>query len=117
MLGSLNEGFAQCKVPFGQREIEQRQKPRMFPYRGRGAGYGAWHTFNKMTITLAIEVAKETVAQIMLPTDSIDRVYRRRIPGRIAVAKSTVIAVNRKTQLLRRNLIDLIIRQSDLLGQ
>jgi len=71
----------------------------MFPYRGRRAGYGAWHNFNKMTITLAIEVAKETVAQIMLPTDSIDRVYRRRIPGRIAVAKSTVITVNRKTQL------------------
>ena len=105
MLGSLNEGFAQCKVPFGQREIEQRQKPRMFPYRGRRAGYGAWHNFNKMTITLAIEVAKETVAQIMLPTDSIDRVYRRRIPGRIAMAASTVIAVKRKTQLLWRNLI------------
>ncbi len=41
----------------------------------------------------------------MLPTDSIDRVYRRRIPGRIAMAASTVIAVKRKTQLLRRNLI------------
>ena len=39
----------------------------------------------------------------MLPTDSIDRVYRRRIPGRIVMAGSTVIAVNRKTQLLRRN--------------
>jgi hypothetical protein len=58
-----------------------------------------------VTITPAIEVAKETVAQIMLPTDSIDRVYRRRIPGRIAMVESTVIAVNRKTQLLRRNLI------------
>ena len=41
----------------------------------------------------------------MLPTDSIDRVYRRRIPGRIAMAASTVIAVKRKTQLLWRNLI------------
>src|SRR5829696_2094216 len=39
----------------------------------------------------------------MLPTDSIDRVYRRRIPGRIVMAGSTVIAVNRETQLLRRN--------------
>ena len=61
MLGSLNEGFAQRKVPFGQREIEQRQKPRMFPRRGGGAGYGTWHNLDKMTITLAIEVAKETV--------------------------------------------------------
>ncbi len=105
MLGSLKEGFAKCKVPFGQREIEQRQKPRIFPYRRRGAGYGAWHTFNQVTITPPIEVAKETVAPIMLPTDSIDRVYRRRIPCRITMAASTVIAVNRKTQLLRRNLI------------
>ena len=111
MLGSLKEGFAKCKVPFGYREIEQRQNPRIFPYRGRGAGYGAWHTFNQVTITPAIEVAKETVAPIMLPTDSIDCVYRRRIPGRIAMAASTVIAVKRKTQLLWRNLI---IGQPDL---
>ena len=50
----------------------------------------------------------------MLPTDSIDRVYRRRIPGRIAMAKSTVITVNWKTQLLRRTLI---LGQTEALGQ
>src|SRR3712207_23079 len=105
LLGSLKEGLAECKVPFGQREIQQPQKPRILPYRRRGARYGAWHTFDKVTITPAIEVAKETVAPIMLPADGIDRVYRRRVPRRIAMAESTVVAVNRETQSLRRTLI------------
>ncbi len=67
-----------------------------------------------MAIALRVEVSKETVAQIMLPTDSIDRVYRRRLPGGIAMIASTVIAVNWKTQLLRR---DLIIGQPAVFGQ
>jgi hypothetical protein len=50
-------------------------------------------------IAPAIEVAEERVAQIVLPADGIDRVYGRRVPGRIAVAEPTVVAVNRKAQL------------------
>jgi hypothetical protein len=53
-------------------------------------------------IAPAIEVAEERVAQIVLPADGIDRVYGRRVPGRIAVAEPTVVAVNRKAQLPRR---------------
>src|SRR3712207_2681401 len=105
MSGSLKEGLAKRKVPFGQREIEQRQKPRFLTNRGRGAGYGGGHDFDQVTVTPAIEVAKETVAPIMFPTDGIHRVYRRRIPGRITMTESTVVAVNRKIKLLRRNLI------------
>ena len=67
-----------------------------------------------MTVTLFIEVAKETVAKIVLPTDSIYHVYRRRIPGGIAMAESTIIAVHRKAQLLWRNLN---ISQPERLGQ
>ncbi len=105
MSGSLKEGFAECKVPFGYREIQQRQKPRFFPCRRRGTRNGTWHAFDKGLIAPAIEVTEEPVTPIMLPTDSIDSVYRRRVSGRIAMSESTVIAVNRKTQLLRRNLI------------
>ncbi len=100
-MGPLKEGRAERKVPFGQREIEQRQKPRIFPLRGRGAGYGLRHAFDQVTVAPAIEVAEEPVAQIVLPTDGVDRVYRRRVAGRIAVAASAVIAVNRKIQLPR----------------
>jgi hypothetical protein len=114
VLGSLDEGFAKRKVLLGYREIEQRQEPRTSAYRRRGDGYGAWHALDKVTITLAIEVAKEAVAQIVLPTDSIDCVYWRRITGGITMAESAVIAVNRKTQSLRR---DLIIGQPEGLGQ
>ena len=32
-LGSLEEGFAKRKVTFGQREIEEREEPRLFAYR------------------------------------------------------------------------------------
>jgi hypothetical protein len=52
-------------------------------------------------IATAIEGAEASVAQIVLPTDGIDRVYGRRVPGRIAVADSTVVAINRKTKLPR----------------
>jgi hypothetical protein len=45
---------------------------------------------------LAVEVAEKRVAQIVLPADGIDRIFGRRIPGRIAVAEPTVIAVTRK---------------------
>ena len=114
MSSSLEKGFAKPKILFGYREIEQRQKSRFFPYRGRGAGYGAWHAFNEVTVTLFIEVAKETVAKIVLPTDSIYHVYRRRVPGGIAMAESTIIAVHRKAQLLWRNLN---ISQPERLGQ
>ncbi len=85
--------------------MEQRQESHAFPYRRRGAGYGARHIPDQGTITPKIEVAKAAVAPIVFPTDGIDRVCRRRASGRIAVAGSAVIAVNRKAQLLRRNLI------------
>src|SRR5215210_4579290 len=113
--GPLKEGRAERKVPFGQREIEQRQKPRIFSYRGRGAGYGLRHAFDQVAIAPAIEVAEEPVAQIVLPTDGVDRVYRRRIAGRIAVAASAVIAVERETQSTPRR--DPITGRPELLGQ
>ena len=85
--------------------MEQRQKSHAFPYRRRGVGYGARHIPDQGTITPKIEVAKAAVAPIVFPTDGIDRVCRRCALGRIAMAGSAVIAVNRKAQLLRRNLI------------
>ncbi len=61
-LGSLEEGLAERKVTFGYREIEQRQKPCLLTYRGRRAGYGAWHDLDQVTVAPAIEVAEEAVA-------------------------------------------------------
>ena len=84
--------------------MEQRQESHALAYRRRGVGYGARHIPDQGTITPKIEVAKATIAPIVFPTDGIDRVCRRRASGRIAVAGSAVIAVNRKAQLLRRNL-------------
>jgi hypothetical protein len=71
----------------------------------RGDGYGGRHDLDKVLITPVIEVPKETVAPIMLPADKIYRVYGRRLVGRIAMADSTVSAVDRKTQWLERFLI------------
>lgn len=110
-LGLLKEGFAERKVPFGQREVEQPKKPSFLTYRGFGARYGAWHAFDEVSIAPPIEEAVESVAPVVLPTDGVDRVYGRRVPGRIAVAESTIVAVNRKTQLLLRKLA---IGQPDL---
>ena len=49
---------------------------------------------------VVIEVAKETVAPVVFPADEIYRVYGRRLPGGIAMADSTVVAVDRKAQWL-----------------
>ena len=106
MLGSLEEGFTECKVPFSSREIEQSQKSRILPlYRG-GDGYGGRHDLDKVLITAVIEVPKETVAPIMLPADEMYGVYGQRLcRSDRAMADSTVIAVDRKTQWLGRILI------------
>ena len=70
-----------------------------FSRRRRGARYGAWHALDEVLIALAVDVTEERVAPLVPPADGIDRVNGRRVPGRIAVAEPTVIAVNRKTQL------------------
>ena len=81
-----------------RRNTAAPEAPHAFPPE-TGARYGARHAFDKVLIAPAIEVAEERVAQIVLPADGIDRVYGRRVPGRIAVAEPTVVAVNRKAQL------------------
>ncbi len=109
-VGYFEQGFAECEVagcevPFSQREIQQRQKPRVFSGLRPSACNGAWHTVDEGLIAPAIEVAKERVAPIVLPADGIDRVYGRRVPGRITVSEPTVVALNRETQLPRRSLV------------
>jgi hypothetical protein len=96
--GSFEEGFAECEVPFGRREVQQGQKSRILPYRRGGIGYGGRHDLDQVSIAAAIEVAKRTVAPIMLPADEVYGVYGRRLVGRIAMSDSTVIAVDRETQ-------------------
>ena len=100
----LEEGFAEREVSFGQCKVEQPKKPRFLTYRGSGVRYGTWHAFDKVSIAPPIEEAMEGVAPVVLPTNGVDRVYGRRGPGRIAVAESAVVAVNRKTQSLLHNL-------------
>ena len=63
------------------------------------------HDLDQVLIAAVVEVAKETVAPIMLPADGVYGVYGRRLEGRIAVADSAVIAVDRKAQWLGRILI------------
>src|SRR3712207_2784522 len=100
----FEEGFAEREVSFGQREVEQPKRPRFLTYRGFGVRYGAWHAFDKVSFAPPIEEAMEGVAPVVLPTNGVDRVYGRRVPGRIAVAESAVVAVNRKNQSLLHNL-------------
>jgi hypothetical protein len=90
--GSLEEGLAECEVPFGRREIQQGQKSCILPCLGGGTGYGCRHDLDQVLIAAVVEVAKETVAPIMLPEDEVYGVYGRRLEGRIAVADSAVIA-------------------------
>ena len=72
----------------------------------RGNGYGGRHDLDKVLITVVIEVPKETVAPIMLPADEMYGVYGQRLcRSDRAMADSTVIAVDRKTQWLGRILI------------
>jgi hypothetical protein len=64
--GSLEEGLAEGEVPFDRREIQQRQKSRLLPYRRGGVGYGARHDLDKVSITAVMEAAEEAVAPVML---------------------------------------------------
>ncbi len=107
----FEERFAEREVSFGQREVEQPKKPRFLTYWGFAVRYGAWHAFDEVSIAPPIEEAMESVAPVVLPTNGVDRVYGRRVPGRITVAESAVVAVNRITQSL---LHDLAIGQPDL---
>ena len=59
---------------------------RILPRQGGGTGYGCRHDLDQVLIAAVIEVAKETVAPIMLPADEVYGVYGRRLEGRIAVA-------------------------------
>ena len=81
MSGSLEEGLAEGQVPFDRREIQQRQKPRLLPYRRGGVGYGGGHDLDEVSITAVVEVAEEAVAPVMLPADEVHGVYGGRLPG------------------------------------
>ena len=69
--GSLEEGLAECEVPFGRREIQQGQKSCILPCLGGGTGYGCRHDLDQVLIAAVVEVAEETVAPIMLPADEV----------------------------------------------
>jgi hypothetical protein len=94
--------FTESEVPFGQRKVQHRQNPYLFAQWGGGHGYGVRHHLDQVPVAPLVEITQETVAPIVLPTDEIHGVYGRRLPGRIAVAESTVIAVDRKARSLRR---------------
>jgi hypothetical protein len=102
VLGSLEEGFTECKVPCGSREIQQSQKSRILPLHRGGDGYGGGHDLEEVLITAIIEVPKETVAP---GRRDLRRLWAASCRSDLAMADSTVIAVDRKTQWLGRILI------------
>ena len=56
---------------------------------------------DQVSIAPAVEVAEEAITSVVLPADEVNRVYRRGLPGRIAVPDPAVVAIHRKAQRLR----------------